>query len=408
MATKTERHGPFLGINNRLPDFALGVSERGRKAGDWLRNAVNVDLTDAGTLKLRPGPARRIECSDAHSLWDDGRQAYYVDGDTLYRYPREAVLSGLTPRLRASYDADPRGGVFWSNGVTIGRIEGAQALPLGVPTPNPAPGIAADGGGSLPGGKYIVAVVAVSALGEHSPPTDPVQIDVPENGVIEIAGLTGQCAVFMSPQNGDELYLAAQTDQPATAIYALPEFGPTIQTLELQPMPPGQIVRWADGRLLVASGSTLIYSDRYMPALFNPLRDYIPFAQRITVMEPCGGGVFIVADKTYFLSGVGRLDAQLPELLPYGAIEGTASRSPWDESVTWFSERGLVVGSPDGTVKNVQEDVIAVGAAEYGASFFVERDGMRQIVAALFQAGPMQAAAHSFLEDESERKEQML
>lgn len=405
---KTVDLSPFLGVNNRVPEESLARVERGRRVGNYLRNAVNVDLTDAGTLKRRPGRVKRVATSDAHSLWGDGANAYYVDDDTLYRYPREVVLTGLTPRLRVSYDTDPRGGVFWSNGVQIGRIEGVTAQPLGVDTPNPAPTINAHGDGGLPGGKYIVSVVAVSALGEHSPPTPPEQIDVPEGGRIEVSGLSGTCAIFMSPQNGDEMYLVGQTSNAVENIYVLPAFGPSIQTLGLRKMPAGQIVRWTKGRLLVASGSTLFISHPYAPALHHPIQGRVDLPSRITVMEPCGGGVFIAADKTYFLTNMGAVEGRLPDVLPYGAIEGTGMRSPWDESVAWFSERGLVIGEPDGSAKNVQEDAVAVGPAEYGASFYMERDGMRHMITALFQSGPMRAAAHSFLEDETERQELML
>lgn len=55
MSANTAPIGPFVGINNRLPDHQLGIVERGRKAGDYLRNAVNVDLTAAGTLQRRKG-----------------------------------------------------------------------------------------------------------------------------------------------------------------------------------------------------------------------------------------------------------------------------------------------------------------------------------------------------------------
>lgn len=40
---KTLPKGPFLGINNRRPDFALHVP----KEGDFVRDAVNVDIDNA-------------------------------------------------------------------------------------------------------------------------------------------------------------------------------------------------------------------------------------------------------------------------------------------------------------------------------------------------------------------------
>ena len=50
---KTLPLGPFLGINNRLPDFALHKP----KVGDFLRLAVNVDITNSGNIKRRKATA---------------------------------------------------------------------------------------------------------------------------------------------------------------------------------------------------------------------------------------------------------------------------------------------------------------------------------------------------------------
>lgn len=48
--------GPFVrGVNNRDPEFALSPDEKGRQ---FLRDAMNCDITDKGTLKRRNGYAR--------------------------------------------------------------------------------------------------------------------------------------------------------------------------------------------------------------------------------------------------------------------------------------------------------------------------------------------------------------
>lgn len=50
------KFGPFRrGMNNRAPEFALGKPQEG---GDFLRDAVNVDITAQGTIKRRKGYAR--------------------------------------------------------------------------------------------------------------------------------------------------------------------------------------------------------------------------------------------------------------------------------------------------------------------------------------------------------------
>lgn len=114
--------GPFLGMNNRLPPYKLEVFSRGNKAGDYLRNAVNVDLTNAGTLQRRKGTTLVQAGTDCHSLWAEGGDAVYVDGTELYAYPRTLLRAGLTPGMRCSYARSPTGDIYWSNGVVLAQL----------------------------------------------------------------------------------------------------------------------------------------------------------------------------------------------------------------------------------------------------------------------------------------------
>ena len=212
MSANTAPIGPFVGINNRLPDHQLGVVERGRKAGDYLRNAVNVDLTATGTLLRRKGSTLVVPGSDCHSLWSDSEKAFYVDGSTLYQYPRTALRSGLVPGRRVSWCKTPTGDVVWTNGNVLERIRAGVSASLGLPVPNPVPSVTASAGGSLKAGVYQVAITAANADGEESGATWPVQVNVPEGGRIEVSGLPGTLVnIYVSPLNGDTLYLTAST-----------------------------------------------------------------------------------------------------------------------------------------------------------------------------------------------------
>ena len=99
---------------------------------------------------------------------------------------------------------------------------------------------------------------------------------------------------------------------------------------------------------------------------------------------------------------------RMVELLPYGAVEGSAARMENSNDIAWFSSRGLMIGTQDGQVKNMQEENIAVGAAQAGATLYREQDGMRQLVAAVSGAQESRAAANSFMTMEVVRKENML
>lgn len=409
----TLKVGPFYGINNRLPDHKMTKAERGQMVGHYLRNAVNVDLTGANTLLRRPGVERVIQGGDCHSLWSDGRIALFVDGQTLFmitdQITKVAIKTDMAPGVKVSF-ARVIDDIYWSNGAQIERIRNEVSAPAGVSPINPAPEVAAASGGALHEGRYQIAVTMTNAAGEESGATWPIQVLVPEGGEIEITGMgSGTKRIYMSPLNGDALHYIGTTNAAAEQITVMPQLGPQISTLGLTPMPPGQIVRWGQGRLLVASDNTLLYSPAHAPALHHPGRGYIPFPSRITVLEPFDDGIYVVADRTYWIAGQ---DIENPEALierlPYGATEGTSVRDARSKRVWWFSDRGLVMAGPGGEIANVQEENVAVGKAVAGATFQRERDGMEHVISSLFDTGFSRATATSFMEAEIIRKKESM
>lgn len=401
--------GPFVGINNRLPDHKLGVVNRGRKEGDYLRNAVNVDITDSGTLQRRKGTTLVQAGTDCHSLWAEGGEAVYVDGTELYAYPRTLLRTGLTPGMRCSYARSPTGDTYWSNGVVLERIVSGASGPASPPVPNPAPVVISTSGGALKAGYYQVAVTAVDSEGRESGATWPIQVKASDSSRIEVTGLPSTPVnIYLTALNGDVLQFAAHTSATSYTFPLLGTLGVQCRTARLRELPPGQIVRWFNQRMLVASNNVLYYGEQTANALFDPTKGYIPFPARITLVEPCVDGVYVVADKTYWLSGSDIATARVVATLPYGAVEGTACRGPNAEEVWWFSERGLIVAGTGGKVKNVQEKTVAVSPAAVGASVYREQDGMRQLVSSLRGGDSSNAAAASWATAEVIRKENML
>jgi hypothetical protein len=127
MPDKSITLGPFLGMNNRLPEQALRT-----KAGDWVRSLVNLDVV-AGRLRRRPGYGLAQAGADVHSLWGDGGEVgYYVDGVTLYRIrtgPSDTItrtaIATVAAGAKVSFDRCEDGTVYYGNGIVQGRDDGA-------------------------------------------------------------------------------------------------------------------------------------------------------------------------------------------------------------------------------------------------------------------------------------------
>lgn len=407
--------GPFSrGVNNRRPDYDLSTKE-----GDFLRAGVNVDIGSTGMVTRRKGYTRLIEGADCHSLWSDGKTAFFVDDTSLKRASSldttpivTELLADMARGRPVSYQ--PVGpDVVFSNGVTIGRLSSRGAKPLGCPGLNVDPDVGSGTGGSLPAGTYQLCFTLVNEEGEQSGSTPPVAVTVPANGVILIAGLPDEfpdgvvgLMVYASPLNSDLLMHVTTLATPA-ATYSIPvpmTYGARCPTLMLAPMPAGNIVREINGRLLVVAGNALYYSEPYNHALMNPERNYVVFGQDITVLEPAGrAGFFLVADKTYWI-GSDIAGADLIDVLPYGAVPWTGVQVPDENACMWMSHRGLVRGNSAGEVVNVQADNIAVGKSAAGASLFREVDGHKQVLSSLFKSEQSGAAARSYMSAEIVRK----
>ena len=401
----TTRLGPFLGMDNRRPDTKLVTAD-----GSYLRNAVNVDLGVDGSPKRRPGVTKVLSADDCHSFYGCGDHGYFAAYATLYHvdaaYAATALLTDLTPGVRLSYTQTPLGTVA-ADGSRLWLLNGTLAEPFTLDVPRLAPLLEATAGGALPAGRYQVALASTRA-GQVSGTTVPEVVDVPANGVLTLYGLpASDCAVYLTPPDGEVFFHVADTTSSTLTFSTLPDYGGQCPTLLQRPMPSGSLVRHHKGRLLTASGSTLYYSEPFAPALHDPLRGYIAFPAPITLVEPCQNGVYIAADQTYWIAG-DIADAELNPVLPYGAVLGASGEVPNSNSVWWMSERGLVTGTQDGQVQNLQEKNVVVDKATVGAALFREQDGAKQMIAALFNTTQTVAAARTFMDAEIVRRGETL
>lgn len=391
------------GVNNRLPPTQLGRTLPDRSKATFLSAGENIDLNGRGYLQRRRGTTLALSGASAHSVWGDETEGYCAIGnDLLHLEPTPSgltpttVLSGLPEMAPISYQRMPDGDVVWSNGQHIGRLRGTTAPPLATPRPVVVPTVSAIAG-ALPAGRYQVALTELGPLGE-SGSTPPVALTLPANSGIRITGLGAGTQVYMTGPNGD-IFNATATD--VGDILALTNTGPELRSLLLADMPAGSIVRHYKGSLLVAVGSALVFSEPYYYGLFSPSKGFIPFPAPITVVQPCEAGVFVCADRTYWLAG-GLLDTAPVVVLPYGGLQGSGGEVPTPDGqgtqqAFWLSPRGLVIGTPDGAATNVQENALKFGAARAGATLLREQDGAHHILCARQEpARPIGAAKGSF------------
>ena len=151
--------------------------------------------------------------------------------------------------------------------------------------------------------------------------------------------------------------------------------------------PIGSIIRIFSGRVYVADGSTLWYSDPFAPNLFRRAANYIPFPSRIVMVAPTLGGIFVSTDrKIYFLAGKDAKQFSQITVAHYPAIEGTdvevdgialnaGKISPLPVQM-FTTVNGICAGTADGKLENLTFDTLEYpkpirGCAVYTGSKYI-------------------------------------
>lgn len=382
---------PMAGINNVAEDAAL------QRGGDtpklYVRDAVNVDITETGLPQLRSG-VRPVTTTAYRNLWQSplhgdvfgtlGDQWVRIDPASWTHEALATIGEGdvshevLNNRVVVSGPA----GIFVFDGSSAQRLTFDSAAP---------PMVAALGGGSLAAGTYGAAVAWLRGDLE-SQTSEATFVEVGEGGLLRVAfplcmdpSVTG-VRLYLTRQDGGELARAG--DYPANAdpvdVPLLPELGRPAQFRHLSPMPAGAFLRYWRGRLLTARLNVLRWSEAMGYHLHDERHGFLQMPQRITFIEPVEGGIWIgQVDHVAFLEGttpegfsVRRLASRAPVprssiRLPAEAVGAAAEGGR--EVAVWLAENGYVLGTAIGTMLELQAGTLKGITSLYGSSVLAGR-----------------------------------
>lgn len=411
---RTPKLGPWpLGVNNLSPEGAMPLNEYGTRP-IALREADNIDLTKEGLPRRRPGYAAVLAATLAHSGWShrDLRHGFFVDNGALQAFQPDADpidLGTQVGNLPLSYSLVD-GLVFFSNADVCGVIDrNLQVRPWAVQTPSGPPAARAiDGYGGMDPGQYLVALAFIDELGRESPLSQVAAVTVAAGQGIELTfneDFLGLAAVYTTHANdqvlrrGNVVPVAAG----ATSIMTTPANGMANTERVLAAMPPGQVTRYDSGRHWVAVGDTLIWSLPLRPGVFDPEIGYARFDSPITMVEfvgagAGGAGVYVGTEKSVtWLDGPDPALFTRREVYGNGVVRGTPLYVPAkamnlesaDDALLFMTRDGqYCLGAANGQLTPLHTDRAALDTASEGASLFMERNGMKQVVTSLKGARP--------------------
>lgn len=379
----------------------LPEDKYGRKTA--LNKAVNADFSKEGKPRSRLGYTKLLDVVNASSLFSSEEMTLFVHSGNLVRYyPDSQTSIILTSTAGPVVYTDIQGVIYFSDGVSLNRVYSDNSvLPAWVSNPQGSPTFTAQTSGSMRAGKYQVTLTNVSATGEESGADVGEVIEVAGGGVVASDIPQSSDAVYvriyMTVANGSEFY--AQADVPmGTTTYTLTahRLGRTLETQFAEPMLAGDVLAHYKGRMYSAVGKTLLYSEALRPGLTRIMDNYFPmFKEDIKLVLAAESGLYVVADKTYFLTGNNPDEMVIREVYPHSGVRGSATYVPSSvvggtggiPAPVWFSDTGSVVGGPSGQVTPMMEDKVAVNEYGKGAALYKEENGIKSIVTALQNPG---------------------
>ena len=389
---KTTPKGPFLGINNRLPDFALHINTR-QIQGDYLRDAVNVDVTNSGSIVRRAAQQKLVTLTNPHSLqMVDATHGYVVSGGNMYAVTLPTYTQSLFLILSnddpVCYHLDG-GSLYYSNGTDSGRIAGGVNYPWGMSTPSePATSVI---GGDLFKGSYQIATAyrnsTTGEVGGVSPSSNPAlsaaggfRVTMPP----AVPGAT-HIDVYISTTNGSIPFLKGSVAVGTTFfdIIAAATGTNAVQRYEA-PLPAGTQLFMFNGCLCSVKGNEVFEGIPFRPGYYLPAAGRIPFPADVSNAVPAQNGIYIVSDQTYWIPGTHITSAKdvIQDVLPYGGVAGTAFSYGDNDKIRygWFGKHGIVLADSSGAVRAVMYDNVDLTPPTNGVSVvFFDRGYLRAV-----------------------------
>ena len=381
-----------------------------------LQDAQNVDISDAGTVRRRKGTKLVVGGTNCHSVsGNDDCGLFFADGITLQR----AVLSGASWAVSAMRNdlefgsplfwVESQGYHFYSNGKQYGKIHQGEHLDWAVESPSAQPTITANGSGNLAAGRYGIAVAFVNNKGEEGGTMARVHVDVLANGRIALTNIPQPVSnkitkirVYATDANGTvpykliDLPLGTYTwlvsnvkNKGMPLVNELTDVFPACKNLAV----------WR-GYMLGTQDNVLYVSEPQRFGVCQLQSNFHVFPETITAVAAVEDGFYVVADKTYFISGGTPDKWDKREVLPYGgAVPGTIWKHPTEVKVGWFTDKGQIIARNSGELKNETIDKVAPKKYSSGAAFVRREDGIEQIVNSFPEGGSVQAMGASSFTD---------
>ena len=388
---------PIAGMNNVVADD--GLQQRGDSPKLYLRDAVNIDITDTGRVKLRQG-SKQVSPLRFQNIWQSPlHHDVFATLDTEFvqldsQTWQHEVLAKIG-HIQLCYEVI-NNLVYIASELGLWIYDGKNVRSLTIDTPATPMLNMLDSGGSLKSGTYSVAISWLrdqqeSALSQIASDqislTSNSNLDDPSFSSIQInlpycfdQSIT-HVRIYMTDRNGGELL--HHSDHPISksnvTISSL-DLGMTARFKGLSPMPTGRYMKYWQGRLLTADKNILRFSEPLAYHLHDEKFGFVVMPQRITFILPVDGGIWVgQVTHVVFLTGTNPAEMTFQSKtshapVPDSAIEidnndiGPDISQGGNTTALWLAENGYLLGTSSGQIIELQAGILKGITAKSGRS----------------------------------------
>ncbi len=396
MSEFVQQAGWPKGINNKANwrDMPVG----------FVRDALNMDPLESGSMALRPGFDKRYAGVDVRGALAIGSRVLVADGTTLLAH--DTTTNSTTQIATIAGGGLFAGSVlndelfFCTENATL-RYKAGVLRMWGVPTvtAQPLPSLVA---GSLQPGVYQLALTWADAYGDEGATTGAVNITVAAGQSLAVTvpdspGYTPN--LYVSTVNGETLYL--QTTKPGVyRVDAVYDDSARLETMHRDGPYPSAYVTTHNGTLVMADGGAVWITDPLRPHLIDRATRFFQFPAAVNMLASTGDGLYVGADRVYFIRGVETDSPEQTVVAEYPAVGGTQATLP-DGRVAWMTAYGIAVGSSGGSVELLSAANFVPELALSGGSGIVHNNGNQTVVTTMRGGkGPNPLAASDYYEAE--------
>lgn len=384
----------FRGLRNVVPSVGFDLGD--------LEVGLNIDIDDALIAHRRKGHGPVVVAGIDRDIWAEGAMCLGVGGNALKRmYPDYSLVTlhaGLTAGRPLTYAAIGDR-AYYSNGVEMGVVRGSARRSWGIAPPTIPP--ATSTGGALSPGRYQYTLTYIRDDDQESGARRAEVITLTTTGGISLTSIpvsddatVTHKAIYVSDVDSQKLWLHAVLPNETTT-FAIRESRIDTVLLETQflsPPPAGDIIAYANGRMLVARGARLYVSEPYAPELFD-LRKGPTFTAPLTMVFPLEDGTWVgTASEVAWLPNAEPEQWVFRKRSSQGVVPGTAA--PGDGKligdgstklpcVFFATTKGLCAGLPGGQLVEFTEGRFNLPAQARGAGVIREHRGIAQYVVTL-------------------------